>query len=256
MSSSVDSPAIGRVGDAEVSLRDVLHTLKINDRLGVLMGALDDVVIVQEAATRGLEADETELQLAADQFRRSVGLLTAASTHDWLGERSMSVDDLEEYLRRSVVAASLRNAVTAGAIDSYFADNRPAFDMADIDHVVVADEDTAAMVRRDLDTGSQSFTDAASDHSLDPSPGGRVGPMRRMMMQPAVADEVFNAADGDLVGPIEVDDAHHLVRINRIDRAQLDEATRAVIQDMIFDAWLEDRRMALGVSLDVGPLIS
>lgn len=255
MSSSTTVPPVGRVGDTSVSLGDILYTLKISDRLGELERALDDVILVREAEDRAIEAGEDELQHAADQFRRNLGLFTAKSTHDWLAERSMSVDDLEEYLRRSVMASALRRMVTASAVEPYFQDNRPAFDTADIDRIVAADGDTAAMILRDLEQGAGTFAELADAHSLEHAPGGRIGPVRRMAMEPAVADRVFAAADGELVGPIESDGVQHIVRVNRIDRAQLDDRTRALIEDTLFDAWLAERRSAYGVSFDVEPLL-
>lgn len=255
MSPATTVPPIGRVGNTDVALGEILYTLKISDRLGELERALDDIILSGETTARGIEAEPHELQAAADRFRRRMGLFTAASTHGWLDERSLSVDDLEEYLRRSVGAAKLREQVTTDRVEPYFTDHRPAFDMADIDRIVAADADTATLVRRDLDDGTKSFGELADDHSIGHLPGGRVGPVRRMAMEPSVADAVFSSADGEIVGPIEVDGTYHVVRVNQVRRASLDEATRRLIEDTVFDAWLAERRAEVGVSLDVDPLI-
>ncbi|MCU0269800.1 MAG: peptidylprolyl isomerase [Acidimicrobiales bacterium] len=255
MADDLGARSVGRVGGREVSLAEALYTLKISDRLDVLRHALDDVLLAEEAAARGISADDGDLQAAADAFRRSMGLLRAAQTEDWLAERSMSVDDLEEYLRRSVVAGTLRREVVGAQVEAYFTDNRPQFDVAELSRIVCTSADTAALVHRDLAEGTETFASAAR-FSVDHAPRGYVGDVRRFALEPAVAEVVFGAAAGDLVGPVETDGLHHVLRVERIDRARLDEGTHALVEDLLFDAWLADRRAAVGVVLELGDLFA
>jgi parvulin-like peptidyl-prolyl isomerase len=53
---------------------------------------------------------------------------------------------------------------------------------------------------------------------------------------------VFNAASGEVAGPISTPEGHLIVRVLSLAPAQLDESTRSAVQQALFDEWLAARR--------------
>ena len=68
--------------------------------------------------------------------------------------------------------------------------------------------------------------------------------IERRQAEPALRDQLFAAAPGQLVGPVPVETGHALMRVLEIVPAQLDDRTRAVIKDILFEDWLAERRQA------------
>jgi parvulin-like peptidyl-prolyl isomerase len=52
---------------------------------------------------------------------------------------------------------------------------------------------------------------------------------------------VFGARPGDVVGPLPGELGYHLFRVEGFEPAALDEATTAIIEQEIFDAWLAEQ---------------
>ena len=68
--------------------------------------------------------------------------------------------------------------------------------------------------------------------------------IERRHAEPALRDRLFSAASGELVGPLTTGTGHALIRVLEILPAQLDDRTRAAIQDILFNEWLAGRRQA------------
>jgi len=69
----------------------------------------------------------------------------------------------------------------------------------------------------------------AVQRGLDPSP---------------LAQAVFSAEPGEVVGPIACDGLFLVVRVWSIGPAALDDGVRDRIQRLLFDQWLSERRQA------------
>jgi hypothetical protein len=69
----------------ELSLHDLLHTLKLQGQLNPLIaGAVVEKVIASAATKEGIRVSDEELQRAADAFRLRRGPNKAADTQRWL----------------------------------------------------------------------------------------------------------------------------------------------------------------------------
>jgi putative peptide maturation system protein len=232
----------GEVNGRKFSVGELLYTLKITDRLDVLRQAVDDVLILEAIKERGIEVSDDELQSEADKVRKEMGLLRADATQQWLEGRSMSVDDFENYLRRSVAARKLRAQVTKDGVKAYFDRNRPSFDSARLCRLVVEDEKTGKEIIEKLRSKGTGFSDLAMAYSVEAGSkqnAGHIGVRRRTDLSPAVAKAVFAAKPGDVIGPIEVNGVFHVLRVDAVERASLDDETKRMIEEALFSEWLD-----------------
>jgi parvulin-like peptidyl-prolyl isomerase len=81
----------------------------------------------------------------------------------------------------------------------------------------------------------------SQDAATRPS-GGYVGKVPRKSLSAAVEAAVFGAKAGDLVGPLKVDRGWHLLKVEDLHPAVLDETTRQTLRTALFEEWLNDRR--------------
>lgn len=240
-------------GGLPLSLRDWLVYLKRRGRLLPLLreGSLDNLV-ARRAADAGLTVTDAELQVAADAFRRRHGLASAADTHAWLSRQHLTVTDFERSLEADLLAEKLKDHVTRGRIDEHFAANRDRHARARLRQIVAASEGTARELLAQVNDEGADFADLARQHSLDgPSrqAGGAVGVVSRRALPAAIAEPVFAARPGSIVGPLPTPQEFCLFLVEELLPPELDDETQAVIRHELFDAWLKDRLRDVRIDL-------
>ena len=232
------------VNGEEISLYDVLLPAKGSGNLEFLQEAINAAIIRQEAARHAIEVSDEELQSAADEFRAAHDLFDVASTEAWLAARRLTFEDWEAFVEGNVLKQKLREAITADKIQQQFAVNKLAFDAAELSRLVVADEDIARELRAQIVEEGADFHSLARAYSIDAATrlaGGYAGNVARADMEAAVESAVFGAQTGNVIGPFKLEDGWHLIKIESLHRAELDDALRETIKAKVFAEWLEER---------------
>jgi putative peptide maturation system protein len=233
------------VNGETVSLSDALTLAKLNGKLQFIRDAVDATLIRQAAAERELVASDDELQQAANDFRTARDLHDAGTTASWLEDNHLSQEEWESLLEESIIAAKLREALTAGRVDQHFAEQRYSFDAATLSLLVLAEEDLARELRAQIIEEGSDFHALARKHSIDEATklvGGYAGSISRTDMEASVEAAVFGGQPGKIVGPLKTDAGWQLVKIESIDSATLDDTMRETIKSLLFDEWLSERR--------------
>lgn len=233
------------VNGQAVSLQEALMQAFWREELGFLNDAADAVLIRQAARERGITVTDAELQQAADTFRVARGLYKANAMQDWLTTRGRSIEDWEAYLEYRVLASKVRQAITEGKVEQFFAENKAGYDAATISQITTADEGVAEELRSQIVDDGADFYALARKYSTDAATkcaGGYVGILSRSVMAPVMAAAVFGARPGEVIGPIKTEQGFTLVKVEAHNPAQLNSATREAIQATLFDQWLREQR--------------
>ena len=242
------------VNGEEFSLYDVLLTAKGNGSLEFLQEAIDAAIIRQEAAQRSIEVSDEELQSAADEFRAAHDLYDIAATDAWLTAKQLTFEDWESFIETSVLRQKLREAITADKIEQHFAINKLAFDVAEVSRLVVRDEEIAKELRAQIVDDGADFHSLAREHSIDAYTrlaGGYAGKLKRADMEAVVESAVFGAQPGSVVGPFKLEDGWHLIKIESLHRAELDDDLREIIKEQVFVEWFEERLRKAKIKIPV-----
>ncbi len=235
------------VNGETISLGETLTRAKWRGALAFLDEARDAALIRQAAGERGITVSEDELQEAADAFRQANGLHRAETTRRWLETNRLTDEEWAACLEQDALARKLRAATAdPGAVEAYFAENRRRFDRAEIARIIVGDEDVARELWVQIVDEGADFHALARRYSEDGETrpaGGWVGAVARGALPADVEAAVWGAArPGEIVGPIPVDRVWHLVKVESLDPATLNDVTRAAIAAALFDAWLAGAR--------------
>ena len=235
-----------RIDGEDVSLEGILRTLKFSGNAGFIEDAIADLLGSRAANAEGITVSDEELQQAADEYRKGMGLFQVDQTQQWLDECGLSLEEFEQGLELRVLKTKLREKVaTDERIEQHFQENRRAFDAARLAQIVVADQGVAEELRTQLTEDGGDFAALATSHSIDEASkasGGELGPVNRAMLSPAVESAVFAAKNGDVVGPIKTDSGYHIIKVHELLFGQLDDeevATR--IQQELYAEWLEQQ---------------
>jgi putative peptide maturation system protein len=248
-----------RVNNTPLSVHDAVAFLDfIWDEKPLVLRLLNLCLIWEALEKDPIALSDAELQRALDAFRRAHKLCTAADTYQWMERRGMTQDRLERLVADEATVAKLRERVTAGRVEEYFAVHRADFDTACIARMELPDEESAHRTLEQIRSGAVDWHAEAqrrfllaAERSPDP-PGDLFAVVQRRQASPELRAAIFAAAPGDLVGPVHTEEGFAVVRVLSITPARLDEATHAAIQKVLFEEWLAERRAAARIEWNWG----
>jgi len=236
----MSSPAtvIASLAETRLTLAGLLRWLRLQDRLAPLVReALAALLVREEARRAGLSVTAEELQAAADDFRRRLGLDSAEATHAWLASRGLSVDDFEAGLEDGLLAARLKQHLTGPRVEEHFSAHRAGLEQLRVSVVFAGRDDLARELLSQVRDEGRDLADVAREHGL---PADR----RRLVFEElggSLASALAAAAPGELVGPVETPEGFALVAVEERRPAEPGPATRQRIQDKLFVTWLTAR---------------
>jgi putative peptide maturation system protein len=204
---------------------------------------LINACLIDQALTRDpIELSDEELQEAMDAFRRAHRLYRSDETHRWLARRGMSVEALERLVTGEMLVARLRERVTAGQVETYFEEHRHDFDTALVARFDVRDVTEATSIISEIRAGRLDFYAAAERQARRQTGAAPMFEQVRRDASSALATAAFDAAIGELVGPVVADPGLTIARVLDRVAAVLDAPTRLAVERCLFDEWLEARR--------------
>jgi parvulin-like peptidyl-prolyl isomerase len=240
------------INSESVNLRQLLRFAKWSDESRFIRNAIDAALIRQAAIESGIEVTDEELQQAADSFRTRRDLYDETRTERWLARHSLSQTEWEAALEDEIMRLKLREVLTTGSVERYFAEQSLSFDTATISRIVVKEENVAKELRAQIVEDDADFYSLARQHSIDlltrPA-GGYSGLVRRTEMEPAIEAAVFGTQPGKTVGPIKTYAGWQLVKIEAIHLATLDDSLRETIKSLLFEDWLAGARLKAKISI-------
>ena len=62
---------------------------------------------------------------------------------------------------------------------------------------------------------------------------------------------VFGAQSGDVVGPVRTDEGWHLIKVEAVRHAMLDDATREHLKSLLFREWLTEQRGKAQITMPI-----
>lgn len=220
--------------------------LKLLALTGRIQSACVDVIrnreVIRASSERGLTVSDEEMQQFADSFRRLMGCITLEQTLAFFKQWGLSQDDFEQFCEATALTEKLRNHLANDdKVEEYFVTHRSDLDRAVISVIMVADEGLAEELRMRIEEDGEDFHALARAHSIDESSkraGGHRGYVSRSDLPEPVAARVFNASAGDILGPFEIEQKRHLILVEDVKRAELNDEVKALIADRIFQEWL------------------
>lgn len=238
---------IVKIDDEVITTDDFIKTIKLTDRFESLIEEMvKGKLAVHAAKKQGISVSVDEIQARADQFRRVHGLHRAKETNDYLDAMRIELEEFENFIRDTLYYETMMAQVCNDeAVHDYFRMNSPKFESIEISHIVVDSEGKARELMSILGEAPEMFKDMAREHSVAETrkQGGRIGKVMRASLQASVEAKVFNAREGDLLGPFATGDGSHfeIFRIDARNPARLDEETTNEIRTRLKDEWLAAR---------------
>jgi len=241
--------AVCQVEDKTITQADVIARAKITGAYADTALALArDAAACKVADDLGIKISDEELQSAYDDFRRACDLHKAKDTEAWLKRSGLTVEDIECYLEAGLLRQRLASElVPKEEVESYYAQNPREFEFARVSQIEVKDQSAAEELALSLREEGEDFATLARKHSIDPQTrcgGGYRGLVTRDEAQNLpedIADRIFSANPGEIVGPFASNGSSYVVRIEECGRLPLDESLRSRIQATLCEEILAER---------------
>ena len=197
-----------KLNNEEITTDFLIKYLKINGQFQEIMDKLlSERITVHIARDKDLAVSDEEVQEHIDQVRRILGLHRAKDTLEYIDSLGFTVDEYGEYIRDDLLRNKMLNIVCSEEnIEEYLKLNSPKFDTVQLRHILVTSEGQARELVALLEDDPDAFEEMAQEHSLamdTARSGGSLGAVTRDMLSEELEAKVFNAADGDILGPFE-----------------------------------------------------
>lgn len=226
-----------------IETRDIVAALKYRTELkAVCQRILEQKVIEQAAQQRGLTVSEEDIQIEADRVRRELRLERASDTMAWLTGELLTPEEWEESIRSRLLRQKLQVALFEADVEQHFAQNRLNFEQAVIYQIMVPYPQLAQEIYYQIEEAEISFYEAAHLYNLETKQRyqcGYVGAVHRWNLHPDIAAEVFSATPGMVVGPIQVEQQHYLIKVEEFIPAELTAENHDRILSQLFKEWLD-----------------
>lgn len=239
---------IVRIDDEVITTDDFIRTLKLSGQFeGLVEQMVRDRLTARAAKQAGLQLAPEQIQERADEFRRALGLHRAADTNHYLDALGVSLDEFEDWITDSLYREKMLDQVCSeAAVTRYFTLNSPRFDSVEVSHIVLDAEGAAREMMSVLQEEPEAFAEMAREHSIDSDTkgqGGRIGKVLRGSLKGDIEARVFNAREGELLGPFPSPDGvcYEIFCVNARHPAALDADTAAEVRRLLREEWLMAR---------------
>lgn len=201
-----DAAVLVNVNGQEITVERALRHVLLQDEGEALVEGLIDAELVRQHAERvGIAVSTEELQRAADEMRYDRGLADSERTLEWMRIHGQTLASVEQALELLLAGNKVASAIPERDIEAYYRAHRDALEYVVLFSIRAASRSEAAQALKRIDAG-EPFPVVAADASRDPATrrsGGFVGRLRRAEMAADVADAVFDAPTGTVVGPVD-----------------------------------------------------
>lgn len=203
----------------------------------VLAELIEEHLILQAAAERGITASEAEVDAALAEAVAQRGGQGAFDA--WLAERALSAERYREMIRFGLIAAALREALAA-EVPAQQEQRRAR-------HILTATAAEATALLAELEAGAD-FATLARTRSIDPgtrAAGGDLGFLPRGLLGAELDGAIWALAPGETSGVVESPFGYHIVHLDAVDPDRpLDLGALQTLQASAFEQWLAAQRRA------------
>ncbi|MEH2126767.1 peptidylprolyl isomerase [Nostoc sp.] len=228
-----------------VSNEDILYQIKISTQFPGLVEAIASRKIITDTAQKvGIKLELEELQQAADNLRLTNKLLKAEDTWACLEKHHLSLDEFEALAYTNQLSNKLATHLFAEQVEPLFYQRQLDYAGAVTYEVILDDEDLALELFCALKEDEISFQEIARQYIEEPEirrAGGYRGIQRRQDFRPEIAAAVFAATPPQILKPIITPKGVHIILVEEIIEAKLNEQLRVKILGDLFAVWLKQQ---------------
>lgn len=240
-----------QVNGRMLTMEDAVQFLDVLwNQAPIMQQMVDTCLIREELEQRPVDITDDELQVAMDGLRRAHRLYCADTTEQWLHDRGLTHAQLERQLAGNLACVKLRKRIAEGRVAGYFEAHRVELETVLVARVECTEEAGAQALVRRAAGAAAALLDAAQHNALDTGAPAHceLATLRRRDATDELGAAAIAATPGDVVGPIRVGPRYGVAGVLARRDACPDEPTRELIEQLLFEEWLAERRQAASIT--------
>jgi foldase protein PrsA len=207
----------------------------------------------QLAEEEGIEVTEEEVQDRWDQEVSFQG--DEQALRDLIESIGLTEEQAREQLRSVVAQEKLREQLTADLapdeeeLRDLYEERSDQWEQVEASHILVETEEEADAIIGLLERG-RDFAELAEARSTDTGSaqqGGSLGSQPRGTFVPEFEEAVWNAEEGEIVGPVQTQFGFHVIRVDRFVTQSFEDVRDTLAnelsqgeQDRVFQEYVEE----------------
>jgi parvulin-like peptidyl-prolyl isomerase len=199
-------------------------------------------IIQKEAEKADIKVEVKELQEAADDFRARNNLIRAKSTQMWLAMNHLSLDEFENIIRLELLSNKLRDLVVSDKVEEYFYQHQLDFDRAVLYEVVIESRELASELYYAIREQEVTFQFIANKYIRDielKRKSGYLGAIERKDLNREFLSVFSINESPKIIKPITTSIGTHLILVEAIIKAKLDQDIQQRIKSYLFTEYLK-----------------
>jgi putative peptide maturation system protein len=237
-----DAPWVVGAGDSYMSIQWAITSFHWMSREnpGYKARLEEDAIVCHRLESQRYVVTDDALQQAVDDFRHVHGLEDEAAMRAWLAEMGMTEDRFFSLVHGAVEARLVRDDVTQGRVEPYFAAHQASFDRTVVARVECGDDaaaDAIVALARSRGLGALSASELAAL------------PVRRLAVERVFARALPGPLRDAAPGATHVEGGRRPNVFQVLERipARPDEETLFEARDAVFGEWVAAERERVGV---------
>jgi hypothetical protein len=180
-------------------------------------------------------------------YEAGQGINTSEQRQQYLQQRGWSAEDLCYFATKGERVERFRRQVFSEEVELRFLAKKLDRDQIHYSLIRVRDSDLAFELHQRLQEGEASFEELAACYSEgdERHNGGRVGPVPLTQAHAQVAEKLRISQPGQLLPPFFLVDIWLILSLDAWEGARLDDNTRSLLLQELFNEWLHLRVMRL-----------
>jgi len=233
---------------------EVISFLKRDLRLKeVYQQIVSRKIIARTAQELGLSVSEGEIQNELDRHLHEQRFYRPAAIAAWLDEQMLTWDDLELRVQEQLLANKLARFLFAQEVEDFFVTHQRDFERIVFYKIAVPYESLAQEIFYQIIEEEISFYEAAHLYDVDESMRlycGYTGKQFRREMQPEIAELLFNATVGEVIGPVKAgSEMYELYWVDDVFASELTDEVYETLLHQRLEVWLSHELAVYGGDL-------
>lgn len=230
-STSIDAAEIVDFLGQELQLREVCQKITCQK------------IINKAAQARGLTITPEEIRLETDRICDQEHLGNPSTMLTWLADQLIDLSDWEVRIQNRLLADKLAESMFGDEAKRFFTEHQSDFDQILLYKITVPYERLSQELFYQIEEEEISFYEAAHLYNTDRSCRlycGYQGIQYRRDLKPEIAETVFNASEGEIIGPLKASpEAYDLLLVEAFIPAKLTAELHHSLVNQMFEAWLK-----------------
>ncbi|PSB11223.1 hypothetical protein C7B61_11915 [filamentous cyanobacterium CCP1] len=239
------------VNQQTISLQHILRQFcKIGKLNSILTEILSCYILEQELNRENFELEDAFLEEQIAQYRNQNNLIDNTRFQEWLLDNGLNFHTFRDHISFTAKINTFKTKLASPKLLETFMDQKLNLDQAVLSHIAVEDQELAEELKMQLEEGG-SFENFVKEYSCsdDAVINGMMGVLSRAEIQAAFGIDVYQAKVGDLLGPVRCGNNWHILRVDNLLPATLNEAVIPLLEEQVFSQWLTNQLSKLDVEV-------